>query len=81
MKLIVKEHVGAVVEPIVKTFSITVEPIDSVNRIPIDIGLEKGDLLVYTGERQVVRLPVGTDGQVLMADSTSPFGVKWATLE
>ena len=81
MKLIVKEHVSAVAEPVVKTFAITVEAIDSVNRIPIDVGLEKGDLLVYVGERQVVRLPVGTDGQVLMADSTSQFGVKWATLE
>lgn len=37
----------------------------------------KGDLLGYTTEE--VRIPVGTDGQVLQADSTQAAGVKWAT--
>lgn len=36
----------------------------------------KGDLLVFT--TQNVRLPVGTDGFLLLADSTQPSGVKWA---
>jgi len=49
------------------------------NSIPMGIGLMKGDLLVYRGEGDVVRLPVGTNGQVLTADSTSELGVKWAT--
>lgn len=37
----------------------------------------KGDLFTYdTGDQ---RLPVGTDGQVLTADSAEATGVKWAT--
>ena len=35
-------------------------------------------ILVYQGEGHVVRLPVGTDGQVLTADSSTELGVKWA---
>lgn len=37
----------------------------------------KGDLLVHDGTA-LARLPVGTNGQVLTADSTQPDGVKWA---
>ena len=49
------------------------------NSIPMGLGLMKGDLLVYRGEGDVVRLPVGLDGQVLTADSASELGVKWVT--
>jgi hypothetical protein len=38
----------------------------------------KGDLLSHNGTT-AVRLAVGTDGQVLVADSTQTAGVKWAT--
>ena len=47
--------------------------------IPLSMGLMKGDILVYRGEGDLVRLPVGSDGQVLTADSTSELGIKWAT--
>lgn len=40
----------------------------------------KGDLLVY-GADGLQRLPVGTDGQVLTADSTVSAGIKWADAE
>lgn len=48
------------------------------NAVPVSMGLMKGDILVYRGEGDLVRLPVGTNGQVLTADSSSELGVKWA---
>ena len=78
MKFIIREHINAIAEPVKKEYSVTIEPITGANRIPANAGLMKGDLLVYKGFGDVARLPVGTDGQVLMADSTSPLGVKWA---
>jgi hypothetical protein len=41
----------------------------------------KGDLIAGTGSATFDNLPVGTNGQVLTADSTvSPTGLKWATV-
>ena len=39
----------------------------------------KGDLIVGTSSGVVVAQPVGTNGQVLTADSTQADGLKWAT--
>jgi hypothetical protein len=36
----------------------------------------KGDL--YTYDTEDTRLPVGTDGQILYADSAEPAGIKWS---
>lgn len=39
----------------------------------------KGDLLVGTADDTVARLAVGTNGHVLIADSTQTAGVRWTT--
>lgn len=39
----------------------------------------KGNLLVATSQSVLAKLAVGTDGQVLQADSTQQSGVGWAT--
>lgn len=40
----------------------------------------KGQILVGTGNGTYTALPVGSDGQVLVADSTQASGVRWATI-
>ena len=40
----------------------------------------KGDIIATTGASTPVRQAVGSDGQVLTADSASAAGVKWSTL-
>ena len=40
----------------------------------------KGDLLIATGADTIVRFPVGTNRQVLKADSAQTEGVAWASL-
>lgn len=37
----------------------------------------KGDLIVATGADTVARVPVGTNGKILVADSAEASGVKW----
>ena len=39
----------------------------------------KGDLIVATGSATPVRLPVGTNGQALIADSSQTSGVRWGS--
>jgi hypothetical protein len=39
----------------------------------------KGDTVAATGPSAAVRIPVGTNGQVLTADSAETAGVKWTT--
>lgn len=41
----------------------------------------KGDLLVGSGNDAYVRVPVGSNNQVLTADSATASGVKWATAD
>ena len=49
--------------------------------VPKSTVTTKGDLIVATGPGAVTRRPVGSNGQVLTADSTQTDGVKWADAE
>ena len=48
---------------------------DGVSRSTIDA---KGDLIAGTADNAVARLPVGSNGQALVADSTTATGLAWA---
>jgi hypothetical protein len=52
---------------------------DDANAIQNSIVDAKGDLIAATANDTPARLAVGTNGQVLTADSTAATGVKWAT--
>lgn len=52
---------------------------DDSNAIQNAIMDAKGDLIAATAADTPARLAVGTNGQVLTADSTAATGVKWAT--
>jgi hypothetical protein len=52
---------------------------DIASAINKSIVTTKGDLLAATATSTIARVGVGTDGQILTADSTQTPGVKWAT--
>jgi hypothetical protein len=64
---------GAVVYPCVSAADL-----DQANKL-VSTPTTKGDLLVQTAS-VTVRLGVGSDGQVLFADSSEVEGVKWGSL-
>lgn len=76
MKLIIREKVNSIAEPVKKICQVTIDP-ESSGKISSFVGLEKGDIIVFRGARDPVRLPVGTPGQVLVADPEAEFGICW----
>lgn len=60
-------------------YEISVDDGNGYAHIPMTLGQEKGDLVGFAGKGAPIRIPKGTDGNVLVADSTQDAGVKWAT--
>jgi hypothetical protein len=52
---------------------------DGVNASVPAVYSTKGDLFPGTGSGSGARLPVGSNGQILIADSAQALGMKWAT--
>jgi hypothetical protein len=50
---------------------------DITGAIPFTIIDAKGDLIAGSADNAAVRMPVGTNGQILMADSSQPSGMVW----
>lgn len=50
---------------------------DLTDKLSTSVVTTKGDLLAATAASTVTRLGIGTDGQVLVADSAQPTGLKW----
>ena len=66
------------VEVVQQVFQNVIDDDNPTSSIPMSIGMMKGDIIVFRGEGDPVRLPVGTAGQVLTVDPNSELGVKWA---
>lgn len=80
MKLIIRESVNAIAEPVKKIFQVRIDQ-DSFGKISRMTGLAKGDIIVFRGPGDPVRLEAGSDGQVMVADSTSELGVRWVDVD
>lgn len=68
----VSHNAGAVIYPCIS--AVDLNEANALTSVPTT----KGDIFVYNGSI-VVRLPVGTNGQVLAADSATATGLSWVT--
>ena len=67
-----------ILKRVVLTLSVII--ISSAAVVMITKAFTKGDLLVATDANNLIRVPIGTDGQFLQASSSAASGVAWASL-
>lgn len=56
----------------------TLSPSEDTTILRSGLSDAKGDLIVGTADNAFTRVPVGTNGQTLVADSTTESGVAWS---
>jgi hypothetical protein len=71
--------IGSVVRHVLTSISLTDFETARINQVDKTIVNAKGDLIAGTANDTVGRLAVGTNGQVLTADSTQTTGLNWTT--
>ena len=55
--------------------------VPGISGIPETIVDAKGDIIAASGADAVIRVAVGTDGQVLTASAAAAGGVTWSTVD
>lgn len=82
MKIKITEEIAGKVVIRDTIIKLNVNPFDSEgSKIPLAIFEHKGDILVADAVASPEVVPVGNDGQVLVADSSESTGVKWKTVQ
>jgi len=71
--------IGTVIRHVLTSISLTDFETARINQVDKTIVNAKGDLIAGTANDTVNRLAVGTNGQVLTADSTQTTGLNWTT--
>jgi hypothetical protein len=71
--------IGLVASPTLAESDVTNLTSDLAGKVALSTVTTKGDLLVGTASATIARQAVGSNGQVLTADSTQTNGVKWAS--
>ena len=71
---------GALIDPPVATFAAANGLVLSADAVLKSLFDSKGDILAASADNAPTRLSVGTNGQVLVADSAQATGLKWSTL-
>lgn len=70
---------GRVVEHVIT--AVDVDEANAASHYTVGQVTAKGDMLAGSEARKLARVPVGSNGQVLVADSTETGGVKWGQVD
>lgn len=81
MKLVITEKEQGTIIAKQTVIKLVVNPFSSdAGKIPLSLYEAKGDLIAGKGAANPVRIAVGSDGQVLVADSNAESGIRWKVM-